>query len=87
MRDCTHYGRSYRCVKTANHDDEIYLHADTMVVNDHGDLIAIGHQSSEAGEHANLAIAAGQWSMFFAASCIDGAAVAVEHWKGEVINA
>jgi hypothetical protein len=35
-----------------------------MVVNDHGDLIAIGHRSSEEGEHANLAVAAGQWTVF-----------------------
>ena len=47
MKDCTQYGRWYWCVKTTTSPDgEIYLYADTMVVNDHGDLIAIGHRSS-----------------------------------------
>ena len=31
-----------------------------------------------------LALAAGKWTAFFAASCLDGSAGAVQHWAGEV---
>ena len=31
-----------------------------------------------------LALAAGKWTAFYAASCLDGSAVAVQHWAGEV---
>jgi hypothetical protein len=34
----------------------------------------------------NLAIAPGHWTAVFAASCMDGSAVAVHHWKGEVVR-
>jgi hypothetical protein len=34
----------------------------------------------------NMIFAAGQWQAAFAASCIDGHAVAVEHWPGEVVR-
>jgi hypothetical protein len=33
-----------------------------------------------------LALAAAQWMAVFAASCMDGHAVAVEHWKGEIVE-
>jgi hypothetical protein len=32
-----------------------------------------------------LALAGGQWTAVFAASCMDGHAVAVDHWNGEVV--
>ena len=31
-----------------------------------------------------LALAAGKWTAFYAASCLDGSAGAVQHWAGEV---
>ena len=31
-----------------------------------------------------LALAAGKWTAYYAASCLDGSAVAVQHWAGEV---
>ena len=29
-------------------------------------------------------LAAGKWTAYYAASCLDGSAVAVQHWAGEV---
>ena len=34
----------------------------------------------------NMTFGPGQWQAAFAASCIDGHAVAVEHWPGEVVR-
>jgi hypothetical protein len=31
-----------------------------------------------------LALAAGKWTAFYAAACMDGSAVAVQRWPGEV---
>jgi hypothetical protein len=40
-----------------------------------------------AGDSAvNMTFGPGQWQAAFAASCIDGHAVAVEHWLGEVVR-
>ena len=74
------YGRYYWCVKTPlSPDGEIYLHADGMSVRD-GCLAFAG-----GGEHGiNIIFAPGQWQTAFAASCLDGHAVAVEHWSREV---
>jgi hypothetical protein len=73
------YGRSYWCVKTPlSPSGEIDLHADGMSIRD-GCLIFTGRDSA-----VNMMFAPGQWQAAFAASCIDGHAVAVEHWPGEV---
>jgi hypothetical protein len=73
------YGRSYWCVKTPlSPSGEIYLHADGLSIRD-GCLIFTGRDSA-----VNMMFAPGQWQVAFAASCIDGHAVAVEHWPGEV---
>jgi hypothetical protein len=85
----TYYGKYYWCVKTGESaSGEIYVWADTMTVTPHGDLLCLGSHGSDGSDgYAVLALAAGHWRTFYAASCIDGAAVAVEHWAGEVCRA
>jgi len=76
-----HCGKYYWCIKTdLSEDGEIYVHADSLKVNCNGDLICHGKKVGVI----NLAIAAGCWKAFFAASVWDGSAIAVEHWSGEV---
>jgi hypothetical protein len=36
-------------------------------------------------DHPVLVVPAGSWSGVYAASVLDGSAVAVEHWEGEVV--
>ncbi|MHB1665579.1 MAG: hypothetical protein ACYCT7_10050 [bacterium] len=80
------YGNLYYCIKTdLSQDNEIYVYADLVEINNHGDLIL--YKCNEIAKNVfinyiNLVIPAGKWDCFFAASCIDGSAVAVEHWKG-----
>jgi len=78
------YGNYYWCIKTALSDNgEIYAYADEIEVKE-GALILVHYYDKTHKWHPNLVIPAGQWSCIFAASHIDGGAVAVEHWKGEV---
>ena len=82
MGQCGDY---YWCIKTELSDNgEIYAYADEIEVKE-GALILVHYYDKTHKWHPNLVIPAGQWSCIFAASHIDGAAVAVEHWKGEVI--
>jgi hypothetical protein len=80
----TNYGVRYWCVKTAKNED-VYFHADRVECTPNGDLIGWGGHSanSDRGDvdlQVVLSLAAGRWIMVYAASCIDGGAVAVEHW-------
>jgi len=73
------YGIYYWCVKTdLSEDGEIYVHADSVRVNENGDVLFL----QESGI-INLSLANGTWRALFAASVFDGSAVAVMHWKGE----
>ena len=75
-------GRYYWCVKTPlSPDGEIYVYADRVSVRD-GSLILL----SEDRHEINMAFAPGNWRACFVASVIDGHAVAVEHWTGEVVR-
>lgn len=88
MRGTERYGQYYWCVKvpeSISSDGEIYLYADKCMILPDGTIQFIGIKDDE--EHINLAFAQGQWFCVFAASVIDGAAVAVEHWAGEVLEA
>lgn len=72
----------YWCVKVPEHicpDKEIYLNADDAIVSFSGDLLFENKDKITV-----LALSKGNWHAFFAASCFDGAACYVEHWKGEV---
>src|SRR5215475_3741863 len=91
------YGQYYWCVKCKlSKSGEIYLHADQVSINEHGDAVFLrtsqwDHQTDtypprEGPPLPMLVIAAGQWTAVFAASVIDGHAVAVEPWEGEVVR-
>ena len=78
------YGKNYWCVKTGlSSDGEIYVMADEAKILPDGSLALIQKKFDEA-DRINIAFAPGYWTAFFAASTIDGAAVAVEIWKDEV---
>jgi hypothetical protein len=86
------YGTGYWCIKvpaSVSKNHEIYVFADEIKVTPSGDLLALGgyrkeHGATPAHPLTVLALATGKWTAFYAASCIDGAAVAVQHWPGEV---
>lgn len=90
MSQPSNYGRFYWCVKVPrdlSKDGEIYLMADDVMF-EQGALRFV-QRREEAGksvERVNLLIPAGKWQAVHAASVIDGSAVAVEHWAGEVIS-
>ena len=80
------YGAYYWCVKTdLSESGEIYVFADVVRHLPTGGVLFVAKES-DGGERANLVLAAGQWTAVFAASCFDGHAVAVEHWKGEIVR-
>jgi hypothetical protein len=78
------YGNLYWCVKTKlSKSGEIYVMADEAQVLPDGTL-SMNRNKAGAPISINLAIAPGHWTACYAASLLDGAAVAVEHWEGEV---
>jgi hypothetical protein len=71
------YGNYYWCVKTELSDDgEIYVFADEVRYLPTGGVLFVA-QRADGREQINLALAFGNWSAIFAASCFDGHAVAV----------
>ena len=100
MTEPSNYGRRYWCIKvpeSISKDGEIYLHADRVELRD-GALIFLGkfYPSAKDGcvdyenpqdkeEKTVLILNKGQWLVCYAASVLDGSAVAVERWKGEVV--
>jgi hypothetical protein len=83
MAEPSKYGKYYWCLKSdLSEDGEIYVHADEVRVTPTGGVLFVSKDVN--GEHVRLAVASGKWSAVFAASLIDGSAIAVEHWKGEV---
>jgi hypothetical protein len=74
------YGTHYWCV--TRDTDSVFLYADRIEVTACGALIAWGGYRKEGArvEHEQQlwAAASGQWKTFFAASLMDGRAVAVE---------
>lgn len=83
-RDTTKYGDKYWCVKVPLHitkAKEVYVCANTVRVTEAGVLVFEGKQGD-----VNLAFAPGSWLAVYAASVLDGHAVAVDHWIGEVIE-
>ena len=87
-RETEKYGRYYWCVKVTEDvspNREIYLMADRCEILPNGE-IAFYRQESGGEKSINLALAPSKWYAVYAASLIDGAAVAVEHWKGEVVE-
>lgn len=91
----TDYGRSYWCVKRRD-APEVYVMADRVEVTPTGALI-FWAETTEAKDGSydrvprnnpfpSLGFAPGEWTAFYAASLLDGSAVAVEHWEGEVVR-
>lgn len=81
------YGRFYWCVKVpkgVSKDGEIYVHADSVEIAASGAVLFMQNEAKDRPRQPTLVLAAGMWSAFYAASVLDGAAVAVEHWEGEV---
>lgn len=85
-------GLNYWCVKGAL-CGEIYMNADRVEINDHGDLRMVtdrfdGSDCSDGGgrETIMLALAGGNWTSVFYASPRDGSALAVSHWDGETVE-
>lgn len=56
---------------------EIFLHAETFNV-ENGDLLFVNEDLQII-----FSISKGNWLCVFAASCLDGHAVGVEHWNKE----
>jgi hypothetical protein len=86
MAEPEKYGKSYWCLKTPlSPKGEIYVHADEVEFTPSGGVIFCCHREGRRA-FQNLAVAAGQWQACFAASVMDGATIAVEHWEGEVVR-
>ena len=90
----TEYGRFYWCVgvatdlfpdRTASGDTEMHLHADQLDVLPDGTLLALRNRE-DGPTQPNFAWAPGSWRYFYAASLLDGRAVAVEHFPGDKDN-
>ncbi len=80
MGEPNKYGKWYYCIKSnMSENNDIYAYADKVVVTDAGNLMLLSD-----GGFINLAFAPGDWDAIYAASCIDGSPIAVEHWAGEV---
>ena len=81
----TDYGKYYWCAKVStdlSKDGEIYVYADDVRVDGAGALTFT--RTKDSNSEPTLTIAPGKWLAYFAASVLDGAAVAVEHWSSEV---
>ena len=80
MSTANEYGAHYWCV--TGDGESVRLYADRIEVTTCGALVAWGGYRTEDGhperEQRLWAAAPGQWKTFFAASLIDGRAVAVE---------
>ena len=81
------YGRFYWCIKTglSKETGEIYAYADEVQIDQTGCLTLIQHHD-DGRRTPTLALASGSWQAFYAATALDGSAVSVEHWAGEVIS-
>lgn len=96
-RNTGRYGNYYWCVKSAlSENGDIYIMADRVQVLPDGTLVFEQLATHDTKRDTppkpldapliTIAFAPGQWKAFFAASLFDGAAVAVEHWKGEIVE-
>jgi hypothetical protein len=98
MNEATDYGNFYWCVKvpkTMSKSGEIYVFADEVQFQLDGSVLFLGygwdnsvhpHVKTRETLRVNLALAPKSWTGVYAASCMDGHAIAVEHWAGEVVR-
>jgi hypothetical protein len=87
-------GAYYYCIKVTgdvSEDGEIYAYADRVVVTAAGTLVLFHvftpREQAEEQEEMTLMIPGGKWLAVYAASSLDGSAVAVEHWADEIVEA
>ena len=81
-RGAEKYGKCYWCIGSPDAPDgEIYAYADRIEVGHSGELMLIRQTEP------NLILAPGRWRFCYAASVLDGSAVAVEHWTGQIVEA
>lgn len=91
------YGSRIFCLKVPkalSPTGEIYVHGDRIDIDPTGALVVVGgyrevddayNAIAEPKEQKPLLVlAAGQWLAYYAASALDGSAVAVDIWRGEV---
>jgi hypothetical protein len=77
------YGQFYWCVGLADEKNtEVYAHADRVEFAPSGGVVLLRDRDEQSSP--TLAFAAGRWSFVYAASVIDGSAVSVEHWPGQI---
>ena len=81
-------GAQYWCVGLADAKTEIYLHADTVSVNAEGLIFfcKTATINSPPVSRMALALAPGEWRYVYAASVLDGHAIDVEHWAGQILE-
>lgn len=85
MTETKDYGGYYWCVKSGlSESGDIYLYADDVRLTKNGELEF--YQLRDDEPQLLFAVAPGQWKAVYAASVFDGSAVAVQHWRGEVVN-
>ncbi len=87
MINASRYGDLYWCAKVTkdlSSSGEIYVMGDEIKV-ENGALIFLRNKKEPVlSKEINLIIPAQKWTAVFAASVMDGHAVAVEHWPGEI---
>jgi hypothetical protein len=88
MRNTDRYGSRYWCCKVTadvSLTQEIYVTADYPHINLDGSISFL-RTGDDGTILPNLIIPAGKWWAVYGASYLDGSAVAVDHWIGEVVN-
>jgi len=88
MRNTAKYGKYYWCIKVIPNispDGEVYLMADRVDTTPDGSIRFI-HDRDDGTSCINLLLASGKWIAVYAASVLDGSAIAIEYWKGEIVN-
>lgn len=95
MTNTDNYGRYYWCIKvpkTVSQSGEIYVLADEVKF-DNGTAVFIGgyrnlKKEEKSPEHPQVVLALNpkSWTAVFAASVFDGSAIAVDRWKGEIVE-
>jgi hypothetical protein len=80
------YGQYYWCVKVTKDiakAGEIYLHADDVLTTQDG-AVRFVQKKDDGQAVVMLLIPSGKWRAVYAASVLDGSAVAVVHWAEEI---
>lgn len=77
------YGNRYWCVRVNEEvcpTKEIFVWGNFFQINSNGDLTIIGN-TKDGHDLFVLALSKGSWNCIYAASALDGYAIATEHWE------